>query len=66
MGLYPLTRPISIYLCTFSQIEGHGFRALKDGQKVILELVDGAKGPQADKVRVEEWWSRVILMQAMS
>ncbi|PYH46740.1 cold-shock protein [Aspergillus saccharolyticus JOP 1030-1] len=38
----------------FRAIEGSGFRALKEGQKVTFEVVQGQKGSQAEKVRVEE------------
>ena len=31
----------------FSAIEGSGFRTLAEGQKVTLEVTQGAKGPQA-------------------
>jgi CspA family cold shock protein len=36
----------------FSAIEGTGFRTLAEGQKVTLEVTQGAKGPQAEQVRV--------------
>lgn len=36
----------------FSAIEGSGFRTLAEGQKVTLEVTQGAKGPQAEQVRV--------------
>ena len=35
-----------------SNIEGTGFKTLVEGQKVTLEVTQGAKGPQAEKVRV--------------
>jgi CspA family cold shock protein len=35
-----------------SNIEGTGFKTLAEGQKVTLEVTQGAKGPQAEKVRV--------------
>ncbi|KAK7209938.1 hypothetical protein V2G26_017116 [Clonostachys chloroleuca] len=38
----------------FRAIEGTGFRSLKEGQRVSFEVVQGQKGLQADKVRVEE------------
>ncbi|CAJ0541091.1 Ff.00g078770.m01.CDS01 [Fusarium sp. VM40] len=38
----------------FRAIETSGFKALKEGQKVSYERVQGTKGAQADKVRVEE------------
>ncbi|MEU0238549.1 cold-shock protein [Nocardiopsis sp. NPDC006198] len=37
----------------FRAIEGSGFKSLNDGQKVSFEAVQGQKGMQADKVRVE-------------
>jgi CspA family cold shock protein len=35
----------------FSSIEGEGFRALKDGEIVEYELITGAKGLSAAKVK---------------
>ncbi|MGW4566040.1 cold-shock protein [Streptomyces sp. NPDC004561] len=37
----------------FRAIEGAGFKSLEEGQKVSFEAVQGQKGMQADKVRVE-------------
>ncbi|KAL3488229.1 cold-shock DNA-binding domain-containing protein [Aspergillus germanicus] len=37
----------------FQAIETSGFRTLKEGQRVSFELVQGAKGTQAEKVRIE-------------
>ncbi|KHN99566.1 cold response protein 1 [Metarhizium album ARSEF 1941] len=37
----------------FKAIEGGGFRSLKEGQAVSFEAVQGQKGMQADRVRVE-------------
>ncbi|KAL4909676.1 hypothetical protein BDW74DRAFT_143509 [Aspergillus multicolor] len=34
-------------------IEGSGFKSLKEGLKVSFEIVQGDKGPRADKVRIE-------------
>ena len=34
----------------YSAIEGDGFKTLKEGDDVTFEIVDGSKGPQADKV----------------
>ncbi|HSM86405.1 MAG TPA: cold-shock protein [Candidatus Limnocylindrales bacterium] len=36
----------------FSAVEGGGFRSLQEGQTVEFVVTKGAKGPQADKVRV--------------
>jgi CspA family cold shock protein len=35
----------------YSAIEGNGFRTLEQGQTVEFEVQQGAKGPQAAKVR---------------
>jgi cold shock protein len=35
-----------------SNIEGSGFKTLAEGQNVTLEVTQGAKGPQAEQVRV--------------
>jgi CspA family cold shock protein len=35
----------------FSAIEGGGFRTLREGQSVTLEVTQGQKGPQAQNVR---------------
>ena len=35
----------------FSNIETEGFKTLSEGQKVTLEVTQGAKGPQAEHVR---------------
>jgi CspA family cold shock protein len=35
----------------YSAIEGDGFKTLKEGEDVAFEIVDGSKGPQADKVK---------------
>ncbi|WP_027339014.1 cold shock domain-containing protein [Halonatronum saccharophilum] len=34
----------------FSAIEGDGFKSLDEGQAVEFEIVEGERGPQADKV----------------
>ena len=34
----------------FSAIEEEGFKSLDEGQEVEFEIVEGERGPQADKV----------------
>ncbi len=34
----------------YSAIVGEGYKALQEGDSVEFEIVQGAKGPQADKV----------------
>ncbi|AGR06501.1 cold-shock protein CspB [Listeria monocytogenes] len=34
----------------FSAIEGEGFKTLDEGQSVEFEIVEGQRGPQAEKV----------------
>ena len=34
----------------FSAIQGEGYKSLEEGQSVQFEVVQGAKGPQADNV----------------
>ncbi|HEX5036689.1 MAG TPA: cold shock domain-containing protein [bacterium] len=34
----------------YSAIKDEGFKTLKEGQEVLFEIVDGAKGPQAVNV----------------
>jgi CspA family cold shock protein len=36
----------------WSAIEGDGYRALDEGQRVELEVGEGEKGPQAENVRL--------------
>ncbi|MDN5304268.1 MAG: cold shock protein [Fusobacteriaceae bacterium] len=36
----------------FSQIQKDGFKTLEEGEKVEFEVVQGQKGPQAEKVVV--------------
>ncbi|WP_271004445.1 cold-shock protein CspB [Listeria seeligeri] len=34
----------------FSAIEGDGFKTLDEGQSVEFEIIEGQRGPQAEKV----------------
>jgi len=34
----------------FSAVQGDGFKSLKEGQAVTMDVVDGQKGPQAENV----------------
>jgi CspA family cold shock protein len=36
----------------FSQINKEGFKTLEEGQKVSFDVVDGAKGPQAENITI--------------
>lgn len=36
----------------FSQINKEGFKTLEEGQKVSFNVVDGAKGPQAENITI--------------
>jgi len=38
----------------WSAIDGEGYRALEEGQRVELEVGEGEKGPQAESVRPAE------------
>ena len=37
----------------YSAIQGDGFKSLREGQKVTMEVTQGQKGPQAEKVLPE-------------
>lgn len=37
----------------YSAIQAEGYRSLEESQRVTFEVVQGAKGPQADSVTVQ-------------
>lgn len=37
--------------CHFSSIEVEGYKSLKEGDPVDFDIIQGEKGPQADKVK---------------
>jgi CspA family cold shock protein len=36
----------------FSAIQTDGFKSLEEGQRVSFNIVDGARGPQADNITI--------------
>lgn len=36
----------------FSQINAEGYKSLQEGQKVSYDVVNGAKGPQAENITI--------------
>lgn len=36
----------------FSQIQSDGFKTLEEGQNVTFDVVEGAKGPQAENISI--------------
>ncbi len=36
----------------YSQIQKEGFKTLEEGQSVSFEVVEGAKGPQAENIEI--------------
>ena len=34
----------------YSAIEGEGYKSLREGQEVVFDVIQGAKGPQATNV----------------
>ena len=42
------------FIVHFSSIQGEGYKTLSEGQEVEFDIVEGARGPQADNVIKKE------------
>ena len=40
--------------CHYSSIQRDGYKSLKEGDPVEFDVIEGAKGPQADQVSVRQ------------